>query len=138
MAVKSKKFKNDPRIKRRLRIRKKISGTAEKPRISVFKSVLHTYAQAISDRNGRTLANASTLDKEVLDELGALDAEKFGIKSKSRSLKSVAAATAVGLVLGRRLKTVNVTSAVFDRSGFIFHGRVRGVAEGIRRSGVRV
>ena len=138
MAVKSKKFKSDQRLRRRLRIRKKISGSQGTPRISVFKSSLHTYAQAISDENGRTLANASTLDKDVKEELGTLDAEKFGIKAKSRSLKSVAAATAVGLVLGRRLMALNVQKAVFDRSGFIFHGRVRGVAEGVRKSGVIV
>lgn len=138
MAGKSKMFKHDPRLKRRLRIRKKISGSQEKPRISVFKSNLHTYAQAISDLSGKTLANASTLDKEVADQLGGLDCEKLGIKGKSRSLKSVAAATAVGMVLGRRLKELNISSAVFDRSGFVFHGRVRGVAEGVRKAGVRV
>ena len=138
MAVKSKRFKSDPRVKRKLRIRKKISGSQEKPRISVFKSNLHTYAQAISDQSGATLANASTLDKEVKEELSGLDAEKLGIKGKARSLKSVAAATAVGLVLGRRLKALNIGVAVFDRSGFIYHGRIKGVAEGVRKSGIRV
>lgn len=136
MWVKSKHFKKDLRLRKKIRIRKKISGSEEKPRLSVFKSSKYTYAQVVSDISGKTLVSASTKEKEVLDQLATLDLEKFKLKAKSP--KSVAASIAVGLVLGRRLKEKKIENVVFDRNGFIFHGRIKAVAEGVREAGLKV
>lgn len=121
-----KKFHNPKdraRQRRKYTIRKRVSGTAEKPRLSVFRSNAHIYIQAIDDVSGRVLAAASDLDKDLKAELeGKKKAEK---------------AKAVGMSLGKKLTGAGVGQGVFDRNGFIFHGRVKQVADGAREAGLK-
>ncbi|MCC6645191.1 MAG: 50S ribosomal protein L18 [Polyangiaceae bacterium] len=107
------------RERRKLRIRKKISGTTERPRLSVFRSAKHIYAQVIDDTTGTTLAHASTLSK---------DAKADGTKSDD--------AKAVGKLIGDLCKKQNVTKVVFDRNGYLYHGRIVALAEGAREAGL--
>ena len=107
------------RERRKLRIRKKISGTAERPRLSVFRSAKHIYAQVIDDTSGTTLAHASTLSK---------DAKSEGTKSDEAKL--------VGKLIGDLCKAKNVTKVVFDRNGYLYHGRIVALAEGAREAGL--
>jgi large subunit ribosomal protein L18 len=133
MATQGKKVASTKRAKTKLKIRKKISGTSERPRLSIFRSSKHTYAQLILDDSGKTVASASTLDKEVASALAKLPKEQTNGKSSS---KSVAAARAVGLVLAERAKAAKVSSVVFDRNGFIYSGRVKALADGAREGGL--
>jgi large subunit ribosomal protein L18 len=133
MATQGKKVASTKRAKTKLKIRKKISGTSDRPRLSIFRSSKHTYAQLILDDSGKTVAAASTLDKEVLAAISKLPKEETNGKSSS---KSVAAARAVGLVLAERAKAAKVGSAVFDRNGFIYCGRVKALADGARDGGL--
>ncbi len=112
-----------PRQRRHVRVRAKVSGTSERPRLNVFRSSAHIYAQVIDDDRGRTLVAASDLEQDVLDRAGA-DATK--------SVK----ARAVGEIIGERAKAAGIDAIVFDRGGFIYHGRVRAVAEGAREAGL--
>ncbi|MBX7138424.1 MAG: 50S ribosomal protein L18 [Oligoflexia bacterium] len=136
MYVKSKTFKTNKRLRKKIRIRKRLSGTEQKPRVSVFRSARHTYAQVISDATGKTMAAASTKDQAVLDAVAKVKTEEGA--SKSRSPKSVAAAIAVGMVLGARIQEQKIKELVFDRNGFVFHGRIKAVADGLRQSGVKI
>ncbi|RIL07996.1 MAG: 50S ribosomal protein L18, partial [Proteobacteria bacterium] len=124
-----------PRQRKQRRVRKKVQGSTVRPRLSVYKSSQHIYAQVISDENGKTLASASTLDKEVVDQIGSVSAEEVGTTSPSKSTKSAAAAYAVGLVVARRAAGGNIKEVVFDRNGFVYHGRVKAVADGARKGG---
>jgi large subunit ribosomal protein L18 len=112
-------------IRRRIRhrIRRKIHGTSERPRLAVFRSGKHIYAQAIDDSAGRTLAQASTLDPEV-----RRDAPAGG---------NIAAAAAVGGAIAERLKSSGIQTVVFDRGGHLFHGRVKALAEAVRSAGLK-
>ena len=110
------------RSKRKRRIRKNILGTAERPRLSVFRSARHIYAQVIDDTKGRTLAAASSLDKAIADDKDA--------KSKTDR------AALVGKLVGQRAKENGITKIVFDRNGFLYHGRVKAVSEGAREAGL--
>ncbi|MDR1894072.1 MAG: 50S ribosomal protein L18 [Spirochaetales bacterium] len=108
------------RAKRKKHIRKSISGTAARPRMTVFRSNKRIYAQAIDDEAGRTLAQASSLEKENRDlKLCAASGEK------------------IGELLGARLKEKNIETAVFDRNGYLYHGIIKAVAEGARKAGIR-
>jgi large subunit ribosomal protein L18 len=107
----------------RRRVRGKISGTAERPRLSVFKSSKHTYAQLIDDVSGTTLAHASSLTKELADTL----------KDKSRTEK----AREVGKKLAEIAKEKNITTCVFDRSGYKYHGVIKEIADGAREGGLQ-
>ena len=107
------------RLNRKIRIRKKISGTSTVPRLAVFKSNNNIYVQAIDDLNQVTLASSSTLSKEV--------------KSKNLSNES---AKQVGELLGEKLKDLKIKSAVFDRGGYIYHGRIKSLADGTRDKGI--
>lgn len=109
------------RNRRRIGIRKRITGTPQRPRLSIYKSVHHIYAQIIDDLDGRTLAAASTAEKAV----GAGD--KTGNSQ---------AATLVGAKLAERAKAKGVTQVVFDRGGFKFHGRVKALADAARKAGL--
>lgn len=111
--------KREARIRRHLRVRKKISGTAERPRLSVFRSNRHIYAQLIDDLEGRTLVAAS--DREV---------QVAGTKTER--------ARAVGRLIAERAKQAGIERAVFDRGGRLYHGRVAAVAEGAREEGLRI
>jgi large subunit ribosomal protein L18 len=110
------------RLKRKKRIRKKLSGSPERPRLTVFRSDKHIYAQIIDDTVGSTLATASTLspDYKQLDPL----------KGK------VEAAKRVGELIARKAKVQGITKVVFDRSGYIYHGRVRALADAARQAGL--
>jgi large subunit ribosomal protein L18 len=115
-------IRQQARLKRKKRIRKKIHGTPQRPRLSVFRSARHIYAQIIDDTGGRTLAAASTLDQQ------AKDAPKF--KNK------VAAANFIGKLVGERALNQGIKEVVFDRNGFLYHGRVKSLSEGARKAGL--
>lgn len=133
MATHGKKLAKTSREKKKLKIRKKIAGTAEKPRLSIFRSSKHTYAQVIADENHKTLVAASTLDKEVQAAIAKLAKEEAGDKKSS---KSCLAARAVGVVLAERSKAAKIEKVVFDRNGFLFTGRVKALADGAREGGL--
>ena len=111
--------KNAQRQKRHVRVRAKVSGTPERPRLSVFRSNANIYAQVIDDVNGVTLAAASTLEKGF-----------EGATSNKEAAKKV------GLAVAERAKAKGITAVVFDRSGYIFHGRVAELAAGAREGGL--
>lgn len=110
-------------VRRRIRhrVRQKLSGTAERPRLAVFRSLRHIYVQVIDDEQGRTIAHASTQDKEVRGE-GA---------------SGVELAKQVGALIAKRVKEAGVESVVFDRGGFIYHGRIKALAEAGRENGLK-
>ncbi|WP_457576741.1 50S ribosomal protein L18 [Desulfomarina sp.] len=110
------------RAKRVRRIRKKITGTGERPRLRVFKSNKHIYAQIIDDVAGHTLVSVSTLDKD------------FSLADDEKG--KVAAAKKIGEMIGARAKSAGITKVVFDRGGSIYHGRVKSLSEGAREGGL--
>jgi large subunit ribosomal protein L18 len=114
---------NRKSIRRRVRyrIRKKISGTAKRPRLAVFRSQRHIYVQAIDDAAGRTIAQASTQDKEA----------------KAPKAWNIDAATHVGTMIAERLKGLGVDSVLLDRGGYIYHGRVKAIADAAREAGLK-
>ncbi len=111
------------RAKRKERVRGKICGTETRPRLSVFRSAKHIYVQAVADDVGRTLAEASTLNKEIKGTLGGL--------------KKVEAAKEVGKLVFKKLKAIGVEQVVFDRGRYLYHGRVEALANAARESGLR-
>ena len=117
--------KDDRRTRIRLRLRKRISGTPERPRLSVFRSVGHIYVQVIDDRAGRTIASASTVEASVRAALG--DGARGG---------NTRGAEVVGRTIAQRLKEKGITRVVFDRNGFLYHGRIKAVAEAARQAGL--
>ena len=131
MAVMKKKVRYSAREKTKRRIRKRIIGADDRPRLSVFRSAKHLYAQLISDTTGTTLVSASTLDKDVKSQIEKLASDK------SKSSKSLAAAALVGKILAERSKAKNFTKVVFDRSGFLYHGRIKALADGAREGGLQ-
>lgn len=112
--------KNKSRQKRHKRVRAKISGTAQRPRLNVFRSTNNIYAQLIDDVQGVTIASASTLDKELNGYGGNKDAAKK-----------------VGELIAKRAIEKNITEVVFDRGGYIFHGRVKELADAAREGGLK-
>ena len=110
------------RIKRHTRVRKKVNGTTERPRLAVFRSVNHIYAQIIDDTRGVTLAAASSVEP--------------GLKSELKSGGNIAAAQRVGALIAERAKEKGIERVVFDRGGFLYHGRVRNLAEAAREGGL--
>ena len=116
----SKVNKNAMRLKRHIRVRGKVSGTPECPRLNVFRSNANIYAQIIDDVNGVTLVSANTLEKEFEGATGNVEAAKK-----------------VGAVLAERAKAKGIETVVFDRGGYIYHGRVAALAEGAREAGLK-
>ena len=116
----SKVNKNAMRLKRHVRVRGKVSGTPERPRLNVFRSNANIYAQIIDDVNGVTLVSANTLEKEFEGATGNCEAAKK-----------------VGEVLAERAKAKGIEEVVFDRGGYIYHGRVAALAEGAREGGLQ-
>jgi len=112
------------RLRRQRRVRKSVVGTDARPRVCVFHSNKHIYAQVISDDRGATLAAASTLSAQS------------SAKDKSKKSHGVEAAKQVGLALAKLCKEKNITRVVFDRNGFLFHGQVKAVADGAREGGL--
>lgn len=114
--------KNKKRLGRHYSIRNKVQGTPERPRLNVYKSSKHIYAQVVDDATGKTLASASTLDKEL--------------KAKAAELNKSDAAKLVGQIVGERAKQKGINTVVFDRGGYLYHGRVKLLADGARESGL--
>ena len=112
------------RKQRHARLRNKFAGSAERPRLSVFRSARHIYAQAIDDLSGRTLASASTLDKEVKPTLTVYPGNKESAKT-------------VGKAIAERLAKLGIEQVVFDRGGNRYHGRVRALADSAREAGLK-
>ncbi|MBI2940918.1 MAG: 50S ribosomal protein L18 [Chloroflexi bacterium] len=113
----------EARLRRHHRVRRKIFGTADRPRLAVFRSLQHIYAQVIDDQTGRTIVAASTLEPVVR--------EQRADKPKATE------AEIVGRLVGERARTAGVTAVVFDRGGYLYHGRVRALAEAARASGLQ-
>ena len=118
------KTDNQKRARKKVRVRKKLSGTAERPRISVFRSNSEIYAQLIDDGKGVTIASASSLSKEIAED----------IKSAKTKIDQ---AKVVGKLLGKIAVEKGMTTAVFDRGGYRYHGRVKAVANGAREGGIK-
>ena len=115
--------KRDARLKRKKRVRKKIQGTPERPRLSVFKTAKHIYAQIIDDTTGRTLVSAATVSKDL--------------KPKAKGIGgNIKGAILVGESIGKKGKAKGITEVVFDRSSFPYHGRVKALADAARESGL--
>jgi len=119
------KTKDDRRRRIQLRQRKRIAGTSERPRLSVFRSVAHIYAQVIDDLGSQTLASASSVEPSIK---GAMDAAAKGCNVKG--------AEAVGAAIAERSIGKGIKRVVFDRSGFLYHGRIRAVADAARKAGL--
>ena len=118
----TKDSKNSTRQKRHLRVRKKLAGTTERPRLNVYRSLNNIYAQIIDDVKGVTLVSASTLDKELKD-----DSVHGGNKT---------AAKAVGSLVAKKALEAGIKQVVFDRGGYIYHGRVKELADAAREAGL--
>lgn len=111
------------RVRRHHRVRLRVYGTPDRPRMNVFRSNAHLYAQVIDDTTGKTLVSASTLDKEI--------------KGKLKSGANLAAAVAVGRLVAERALKANLKEVVFDRGGYRFHGRIKALAEASREKGLK-
>ncbi|TRO79158.1 50S ribosomal protein L18 [Trichloromonas acetexigens] len=116
------KQRRDARAKRQVRVRKKVRGTMERPRLCVFRSAKHIYVQIIEDVTGRTLATASTANKDVAE----------GVNYTG----NVEAAKAVGQTIAKKALEQNIKQVVFDRNGFLYHGRVKALADAAREAGL--
>lgn len=114
--------KNKIRVKKHLRIRKNINGTSLKPRLNVYKSAKHIYAQVIDDINGVTIVSASTLDSALKDKL--------------KNGGNIEAAKAVGKLVAERAVEKGITSVVFDRGGYLYHGKIKELADSARANGL--
>ncbi|HHT37592.1 MAG: 50S ribosomal protein L18 [Candidatus Wallacebacter cryptica] len=114
--------KQEARKRRHMRVRNKVYGTPEKPRLSVYRSLNHMYAQIIDDTAGKTLAAASSIEPEL--------------RNKLSSTKNKEAAKEVGLLIAKRAKEKGITQVVYDRGGNLYHGRVAALAEGAREGGL--
>jgi large subunit ribosomal protein L18 len=112
------------RDKRKKRVRKKIKGTSEKPRLSVFRTSRHIYAQVIDDSSGKTLAEASTISKEISSKIGNKSGNKEG-------------AALVGNAIAERALKLGIEKVVFDRNGFLYHGRVKALSDSARENGLK-
>ncbi|MDE2571562.1 MAG: 50S ribosomal protein L18 [bacterium] len=117
-----KESKNDRRLKRHRRLRKKVTGSVARPRLAVFRSLHHIYAQIVDDATGRTLAAASTREKALADGL--------------ESLTNLAAAEKIGAAVGERAMAAGISAVVFDAGGYKYHGRVKALADAARGAGL--
>ena len=112
------------RVKRHRRVRKKVSGSAERPRLSIYKSLRHLHAQVVNDDLGHTVVSASTSEQD------------FRKEREGKSLKDVEAAEVLGGLIAKRARQHGVTKVVFDRSGYLYHGRLKSFAEAARKAGL--
>ncbi len=115
--------KEEARKARHFRVRKKVSGTAEKPRLNVFRSVKHIYVQVIDDFSGKTLTAASSVDKEL--------------KGKITTGGNIESAKTIGSLIAKRAQDKGISQVVFDRAGYQYHGRVKALAEAAREGGLK-
>lgn len=118
-----KQSRSDIRVKKHNRMRNRIQGTAERPRLAVFRSEKHIYAQIIDDMTGTTLVAASTVEKDI--------------KAALKATSNVEAATAVGTAIAKKAAAKGIENVVFDRGGFLYHGRVKALAEAAREAGLQ-
>ena len=118
----SKESRQEIRAKKHMKIRKRFSGTAERPRLAVFRSNNHVYAQVIDDVAGKTIVSASTLEKDIKAELKNTD--------------DIEAATKIGNVVAKRALDKGIKAVVFDRGGYIYHGKVKALADAAREAGL--
>jgi len=109
---------------RQVRVRRKVRGSDQRPRLSVYRSLHHMYAQVISDESGRTLASASTA--------------AAGVVESSTSKRNLAAAKAVGKAVADKCRAMGIAQVLFDRNGFLYHGRVKALAEAAREAGLKL
>lgn len=119
----TKEDRNEARLRRHLRVRKRISGTAARPRLNVYRSNQHIYAQLIDDVTGVTLVSASTVDKEI--------------RASVENGGTVDAARTVGQLVAKRAIEKGFSAVVFDRGGFLYHGRVKALADAAREAGLQ-
>ena len=119
--------KTTARLRRKKSIRKAMSGTPECPRLSVFRSNLHIYAQVIDDISGKTIISASSNSNEVEEALKTAEASKG----------KIGVAFVLGQILGKRAEEANIEKVVFDRNGYLYHGRVKALADGVRKAGIK-
>ena len=117
------KNRSEARLRRHARVRKNLAGTADRPRLSVFRSLSEIYAQIINDQDGRTLASASSVDRDLRDSLSG--------KNKTEQAKLV------GVAVAKRAKSKGIDLVVFDRGGFRYTGRVKALADGAREGGLQ-
>lgn len=117
------KSRSEARARRHLRVRRNLAGTAQRPRLSVFRSVAEIYAQVIDDSAGRTLVSASSVDKEL--------------REKAKGMKKSEQAKLIGKAVAERAKSKGITAVVFDRGGFKYIGRVKALADGAREGGLQ-
>jgi large subunit ribosomal protein L18 len=124
--MKNKKI--ETRIRRKKSIRKTVFGTQLRPRLSVFRSNLHIYAQIIDDETGKTLLSASSNDKEI---------KSAGITVPEGMKGKTGISFSLGNILGKKMIENNIEGIVFDRNGYLYHGRVKALADGVRKAGVK-
>ncbi len=115
---------NERLTKKRARIRKKIRGTANRPRLAIFRSIKHAYAQIIDDSTGKTLVSVSSLSKDLREE----------VKKAKNPLERY---KIIGIAAAKKALEKNIKEVVFDRSGYLFHGRVKALADGAREGGLK-
>jgi large subunit ribosomal protein L18 len=136
-----KQYSNQARVRRHIRLRKKLAGTTERPRLSVFRSGDQIYAQIIDDMAQRTLLAASSRDAELAktssDKIAGLDGDEApeSLKGLEKN-RRVRQAWLVGELVARRAKKAGITQVVYDRGGYIYHGRIAALAEGARHGGL--
>ena len=118
-----KQSRSEVRVKKHMKVRNRLSGTAERPRLAVFRSNNHMYAQVIDDTVGNTLVSASTLQKDV--------------KAQLENTDDVAAAAYLGTVIGKKAVEAGIEEVVFDRGGYIYHGKVKALADAAREAGLK-
>jgi large subunit ribosomal protein L18 len=117
------KTQQEKRERRKHSIRKKVNGTAERPRLTVFRSSKHIYAQVVNDDAHQTIATASTLDEQIIPQLA-------GLKKSDKAKK-------IGAAIAERLKAKGIDQVVFDRNGYIYHGRIMALADAAREAGLK-
>lgn len=118
----AKKTRSEMRKRRHIRVRKKVAGTSERPRLNIFRSLNQIYAQVIDDNSGRTVVSVSTLDSKV--------------KTKAKSLTKTEQAKLVGEEIAKRAKKAGIKEVIFDRGGYKYHGRVKALADAAREAGL--
>ncbi|HEX2348620.1 MAG TPA: 50S ribosomal protein L18 [Ktedonobacterales bacterium] len=137
-----KQYANQSRLRRHLRVRKRLAGTTERPRLCVFRSGNQIYAQIVDDAKGRTLVSASSRDADLTKVKATLKAPAEGEESSTTGYRGIEAnrrvqvAYQVGSLLAERAKAAGLTRVVFDRGGYIYHGRVAALADGARKGGL--
>ncbi len=128
--------KTKARTRRRVAIRKHLFGSSERPRLSVFRSLNHIYAQIVDDESGRTLVSVSTVTKDLRAEIAGIKGDAQDDKKKTKLGRKVKQSYQVGMKLGEKALAAGITKIAFDRGGYKYHGRVKALADGARKAGL--